>query len=113
MKYGYARVSTDEQNSAPQLAALKKAGCKTIFRQGATGVKGEVEMESEWTANKRERAAGRLCPLVELPHSSQQRLEWATHNPKGNLCSGHFPRYILKPDSVSPANPWFPNGFLS
>jgi DNA invertase Pin-like site-specific DNA recombinase len=32
MKYGYARVSTDDQNSALQLAALKKAGCKTVFK---------------------------------------------------------------------------------
>jgi len=37
-----------------------------------TGTEGAVEIESEWTANKRERAAGRLCPLAELPHSSQQ-----------------------------------------
>jgi DNA invertase Pin-like site-specific DNA recombinase len=27
MKYGYARVSKDEQNPALQMDALKKAGC--------------------------------------------------------------------------------------
>src|ERR1035438_8463908 len=32
MKYGYARVSTDDQSPALQLAALKKDGCKTIFK---------------------------------------------------------------------------------
>src|ERR1035438_6791133 len=32
MKYGYARVSTDDQTPALQLAALKKAGWKTIFK---------------------------------------------------------------------------------
>ena len=31
MKYGYARVSTDDQNSALQLAALKKAGTTKIY----------------------------------------------------------------------------------
>jgi DNA invertase Pin-like site-specific DNA recombinase len=31
MKYGYARVSTDDQDPALQLAALKKAGCKETF----------------------------------------------------------------------------------
>jgi REP-associated tyrosine transposase len=43
------------------------------FRYYATGCKGRVEIESEWTARKRERAAGRVCPAVELPHSSQNR----------------------------------------
>lgn len=31
MKYGYARVSTDDQNAGLQLAALKKAGAAKVF----------------------------------------------------------------------------------
>ncbi len=42
------------------------------FRHYATGCEGRVEIESEWTARKRERAAGKLSPAVELPHSSQR-----------------------------------------
>src|SRR6202043_1158046 len=34
---GYARVSTEDQNPAMQLAALKKAGCKTVFKDEVTG----------------------------------------------------------------------------
>ena len=38
MKYGYARVSTDDQTPALQLAALKKAGCQTVFKdEGLSG----------------------------------------------------------------------------
>ena len=42
-------------------------------RHYATGEEGRVEIESEWTARKRERAAGRLCAAAELPHSSQPK----------------------------------------
>jgi Enterobacteriaceae phage serine recombinase len=38
VKYGYARVSTDDQNPALQLAALQQAGCKTVFKdEGISG----------------------------------------------------------------------------
>jgi putative transposase len=37
------------------------------FRHYATGCEGRVKIESDWTARKRERAAGRLSPAVDLP----------------------------------------------
>lgn len=37
------------------------------FRHYATGREGRVEIESEWTARKRERAAGRLCAVSNYP----------------------------------------------
>jgi DNA invertase Pin-like site-specific DNA recombinase len=37
MKYGYARVSTEDQNPAMEDAAPKKVGCKTIFKDKVTG----------------------------------------------------------------------------
>ena len=37
MKIGYCRVSTDDQNPDFQLAALRRAGCRRIFTDKATG----------------------------------------------------------------------------
>ena len=38
MKYDYARVSTDDQNSALQLEAVKGAGCAKVFKdEGISG----------------------------------------------------------------------------
>ena len=42
------------------------------FRHYATGREGPVEIESEWTARKRERAAGRLCPAIHIPTQAKE-----------------------------------------
>jgi DNA invertase Pin-like site-specific DNA recombinase len=39
VKYGYARVSTDGQSVDAQVRQLKAAGCKTVFREVASGAK--------------------------------------------------------------------------
>lgn len=39
MKIGYARVSTDSQNSDGQVAQLKAAGCERIVNETASGAK--------------------------------------------------------------------------
>jgi hypothetical protein len=51
-----------------------------VFRHYATGGEGRVEIESEWTAGNRERAASKLCPAVELSDSSQRKA-WVGHPP--------------------------------
>jgi putative transposase len=41
------------------------------FLHYATGIAGRVEIESEWEATKRERAAGKLCPAIKPSHRSE------------------------------------------
>jgi DNA invertase Pin-like site-specific DNA recombinase len=39
MEIGYARVSTDEQDTAAQVSALEASGCITIYTENKSGGK--------------------------------------------------------------------------
>ena len=45
MLYGYARVSTDEQDTAAQVAALKTAGCEIIITETGSGSKRREKLD--------------------------------------------------------------------
>jgi REP-associated tyrosine transposase len=50
-----------------ELCARPEDWIWSSFRHYATGCEGQVEIESEWTARKRERAAGQLAPAIHAP----------------------------------------------
>ena len=76
MKIGYARVSTQEQELALQLDALKEAGCSQIYQEKITGAKRERPELQEMIEHLREgdviviwkldRLARSLRDLVDL-----------------------------------------------
>ena len=53
MKIGYARISANEQGFDLQIDALKKAGCKKIYREIISGVRAERQVLNELLANIR------------------------------------------------------------
>ncbi len=46
MRYGYARVSTDEQNLARQRASLALAGCDQVVEEAESGVKARRRLDA-------------------------------------------------------------------
>lgn len=80
MRIGYARVSTLEQNLDLQLQALKKAGCKKIFREKVSGASRErpefMKMLDQlregdtlvvWKLDRLARSTRVLLETMELP----------------------------------------------
>ncbi|MBX6746826.1 MAG: recombinase family protein [Acetobacteraceae bacterium] len=83
MQIGYARVSTDQQDHALQLDALRNAGCERVFVETASGTKADraeltraLEMARQgdvlvvW---RLDRLARSLRHLIDISEQLQQR----------------------------------------
>ena len=75
MKYGYARVSTIDQDTALQESALASARCNQIIREKRSGAKHRPELEAlllslksadVLVAYKIDRLARSLCDLIRI-----------------------------------------------
>ena len=79
MTCGYARVSTDGQSVAAQLAALTAAGCKKVFQEKASGMKSDrVQLR---------RVLDALGPDDVLMVTRLDRLARSTLDPLGSLAT--------------------------
>lgn len=100
MLVGYARVSTGDQDPALQLQALKKAGCKRVFEETASGAQRErpqlaaaLDFMREgdtlvvWRLDRLARSLKQLIETVEAfdkhgthLHSLTERIDTSTPN---------------------------------
>ena len=63
MLIGYARVSTQEQDTAAQVAALKAAGCEEIYKEKASG--------GRWDRPKLQELVTRAVDMAKLMVAGQ------------------------------------------
>lgn len=109
MLLGYARVSTDDQETHLQVDALKAAGCERIYREKAAGVKSERpelmrlldqarkgDVVVVWKLDRLGRSLLHLIETVNLLHARGVQLRSLTENvinttsPSGKLVFGIF-----------------------
>lgn len=73
-KYGYARVSTKDQNLARQIKALNEAGCEHIFRDKLTGTNRERPQLNELLETVKEGDEVIVIDLTRVSRSTQDLL---------------------------------------
>jgi DNA invertase Pin-like site-specific DNA recombinase len=75
MKIGYARVSTEDQRLNLQLEALRKAGCKRVFREKVTGAYRDRPELNRMLDHLREGDIVTVWKLDRLARSTRNLLE--------------------------------------
>ena len=109
MILGYARVSTDDQETNLQIDALEKAGCERIFQEKSSGTRHdrpelnrlldqarERDIVLVWKVDRLGRSVKQLIETVEILHQAGVQLKSLTENiidtttPSGKLVFGVF-----------------------
>jgi DNA invertase Pin-like site-specific DNA recombinase len=109
MLIGYARVSTDDQETALQIDALKAAGCERIFEEKASGArtdrpelarlldaarKGDVVVV--WKLDRLSRSLVHMIETAEMLHGRGVQMRSLTESivdtttPSGKMIFGIF-----------------------
>jgi DNA invertase Pin-like site-specific DNA recombinase len=99
MLIGYARVSTQDQDNAAQIAALKSAGCELIFEEKASG--------GRWERPELHRLLGQLrkgdvLVVWKLDRLSRSLKDVLTLMEKVELASAGFQSLTEAIDTTSP-----------
>lgn len=100
MLIGYARVSTQDQDAAAQIAALEKAGCERIFQEKASG--------GRWDRPELHRVLGHLrkedvLVVWKLDRLSRSLKDVLTLMEKINQAGAGFRSLTEAIDTTSPA----------
>lgn len=75
LKIGYARVSTNDQNLANQIALLTEAGCEDIFEEKISGAKKSRPELEQLLSQIRKDDTLVVCKLDRLARSTHHLLE--------------------------------------
>jgi len=108
MRIGYARVSTQEQDTQLQIDALKKAGCKIIYEEKASGSKlDRLELENclkslrkgdelvVWKLDRLGRSLSQLINIIEEIREKGVEFSVITENIDTSTPSGKMMFHIF------------------